>query len=407
MAGRRFFTGLIGTAAVAAAVLVFGAGAAPAADTIKIGGIFDITGATSDVGADYAVAAKDAVAYINANGGVNGRPIEIVANDYAYKIPDAVNLYKTYKDDGIYLIQGWGTGDTNALKEMVNADKIVYMSASYDTGISHPQDWTNTDGKAMPGTPYNFFVGTSYGDSIKAAMQFVKDSWTDKTRAPKVVFIYPDHPYGKNPIPAGKEMAKSLGLEIGPDQDVSLKATEAVSQLTAMKAFNPDFAWIGGTVASAAVIVKDAAKIGLTTKFLINVWGFNENLARLAGGAAQERVFGMVPFTMWGDNVPGMAPIMEMHNNNHKGDSHIQPYVQNWVSMMVMWEALKIADKKNALNADGVKAALETLKDFDTGGLSAPITFTSTDHRPNTALRIMTVNKDGAIVLVKKVEVKR
>ena len=81
MAGRQFFTGLIGTAALAATVLVFGAGAATAADPIKIGGIFDITGATSDVGADYAVAAKDAIAYINANGGVNGRSIEIVAND--------------------------------------------------------------------------------------------------------------------------------------------------------------------------------------------------------------------------------------------------------------------------------------------------------------------------------------
>ena len=41
----------------------------PAADPIKIGGIFAITGPTSDVGADYAVAAKDAIAYINANGG--------------------------------------------------------------------------------------------------------------------------------------------------------------------------------------------------------------------------------------------------------------------------------------------------------------------------------------------------
>jgi branched-chain amino acid transport system substrate-binding protein len=55
---------------------------------------------------------------------------------------------------------------------------------------------------------------------------------------------------------------------------------------------------------------------------------------------------------------------------------------------MVMWDALKIADKKNALNADGVKAALETIKDRDTGGLSAPITFTPTDHRPNTAGRL-------------------
>jgi branched-chain amino acid transport system substrate-binding protein len=391
MKGRRFFTGLLGAAA-AATVLLAG-GPATAADPIKIGGIFAITGPTSDVGADYAQAAKDATAYINANGGVNGRPIELIANDYAYKIPDAVSLYKTYKDDGIFLIQGWGTGDTNALKEMVNADKIIYMSASYDSALTDPTK-----------TPYNFFVGTSYGDSIRAAMQFVKDTWTDKSRAPKVVFIYPDHPYGKAPIPAGKEMAKALGIEVGDDQSVALSATEAVSQLTDMKKFNPDYAWIGGTIASSAVIIKDAAKLGLQTKFLTNVWGFNENLVKLAGDAAKDRVFGMVPFTMWGDDVPGMKPVMEIHKKNHPTDSHIEPYIQNWVSMMVMWEALKRA---KTMDSAGVKAALETIKDFDTGGLSAPITFTPTDHRPNTSLRIMTVNKDGKIVLVKQVSVER
>jgi hypothetical protein len=109
----------------------------------------------------------------------------------------------------------------------------------------------------------------------------------------------------------------------------------------------------------------------------------------------------MVPFIMWGADVPGMKPVMEMHKKKHPNDTHIQPYIQSWVSMMVMWEALKRADKNKALNADGVKAALETLKDFDTGGLSAPITYTPTDHRPNTSLRIMKVNKDGKIKTVK------
>jgi branched-chain amino acid transport system substrate-binding protein len=395
MAGRRYLSGLIGTAALAATVLI-GAGTAAAADTIKVGGIFDTSGATSDVGADYAVGAKDAAEYINANGGVNGKKIELTANDYAYKIPEAVSLYKTYKDDGVFLIQGWGTGDTNALKDMVNADKIVYMSASYDSLLNDPAK-----------TPYNFYVGTAYGDSIRAAMLYVKDTWTDKSRAPKVAFIYPDHPYGKNPIPSGKEMAKSLGFEIGDDQFVPLNAKEATSQMTALKQFNPDWAWIGGTTASTAVIVKDAAKLGLGTKFLINVWGFDENLAKLAGEAANERAYGITPFALYGANVPGMKPILEMHQKKHPNDSHLTRYVQSWTSMMVMWEALKRADKSNALNADGVKAALETLKDFDTGGLAAPITYTSKDHRPNTALNISKVNKDGKIEVVKQVTLER
>ncbi|MDT8395480.1 MAG: ABC transporter substrate-binding protein [bacterium] len=357
-------------------------------EPIVIGGIFDTTGATSDVGQDYAVAAVDAADYINANGGVNGRPVEIIANDYAYKPDKAVELYKTYKDKGIFLIQGWGTGDTNALKALVSKDKIVYISASYDSLINDPAK-----------TPYNFYASTAYGDAIRAAMQFVHDSGKNK-----VVFIYPDHPYGKNPIPAGKAMAAELGLEVGPDQFVALNATDAVSQLTNMKQFNPDFAWIGGTVASTAVIIKDAAKLGLDTKFLVNVWGFDENLVKLTGDAAKERVYGMGPFAMWGADVPGMAAPMSMHTKKHPDDSHTVHYIQGWSSMMVMWEALK---KAETLDGPGVKAALETINDLDTGGLTAPITFTPTDHRPNTTLNINMIDADGKIVTVKNVTMER
>jgi branched-chain amino acid transport system substrate-binding protein len=362
-------------------------------EPLKIGGIFDTTGPTSGVGKDYAVGAKDAADYINANGGVNGRMIELIANDYAYVPDKAVELYKTYKDQGIFLIQGWGTGDTNALKGFVAEDQIVYMSASYDSGLNDPSK-----------TPYNFYVGTSYGDALRAAMQYVKDTWTGD-RPPKVVFIYPDHPYGKNPIPSGKKYAEELGFEIGEDQIVSLSATDAISQLSNMKKFNPDWAWIGGTTPSTAVIIKDAAKLGLDTKFLINVWGFDENLPKLTGEASHERAYGMAPFTFYGVDVPGMAPIVEMHEKNHPNDEHLVRYVQAWVSMMVMWDALKNAE---TLDGPGVKTALEKIKDFDTGGLTAaPITFTPTDHRPNTTLFIYKVDANGKQVPVTKATLER
>jgi len=357
-------------------------------EPIVIGGIFDTTGPTAGVGKDYAQGALDAADYINANGGINGRPVELIANDYAYKPDKAVELYKTYKDKGIFLIQGWGTGDTNALKALISKDEIVYISASYDSLINDPAK-----------TPYNFYASTSYGDAIRAAMQFVKESGSSK-----VVFIYPDHPYGKNPIPAGKAMAAELGLEVGPDQFVSLGATDAVSQLTNMKKFNPDWAWIGGTVSSTAVILKDAAKLGLDTKFIINVWGFDENLPKLAGDAVKERAYGMGPFAMWGADVPGMKAPMEIHEAKHPDDSHTVHYIQGWSSMMVMWEGLKRA---KALDGPSVKAAIETLKDYDTGGLTAPVTYTPTDHRPNTTLNINMMDAEGKIVTVKSVTLER
>ncbi|MBE0557601.1 MAG: ABC transporter substrate-binding protein, partial [Proteobacteria bacterium] len=59
------------------AVFMF-SGVGFAQQTIKIGGIFDLTGATGDVGAPYAVAARDYINYVNKQGGVNGKKIELI-----------------------------------------------------------------------------------------------------------------------------------------------------------------------------------------------------------------------------------------------------------------------------------------------------------------------------------------
>lgn len=372
--------------------LVFWGCAKKEAEPIKIGGIFDITGPTSAVGKDYAQAAKDAERYINENGGVNGRKVQLIANDYAYKIPEAVSLYKQYKDvDKVFVIQGWGTGDTNALKQQANKDNIVYISASYDSALNDPSK-----------TPYNFYVGTSYSDGIRLAMKFVKDSFSQMfpdagNRAPRVVFIYPDHPYGKAPIPAGKAMAKELGMKVGPDEIVGLRAIDATSQLLHMKDFDPDFAWVGGTTPSTSVVVKDTAKLGLRTKIISNVWGFDENLIKLAGAAGNDRIYGMAPFAFWGENVPGMKAAMAAAKKTDPEGIHTVRYIQGWSAMMVMWEGLKRADKAGQLNGPGLKKALESLENFSTGDLTASISFTPTDHRPNTALRIFKMSNNKLV----------
>ena len=47
------------------------------------------------------------------------------------------------------------------------------------------------------------------------------------------------------------------------------------------------------------------------------------------------------------------------------------------------------------LTGPNIKASLETLDEFDTGGVSVPITFTADDHRGSKGLRIYIV-EDGA-----------
>jgi len=377
--------------AMVAAMALCVSGAAFSATAIKIGHLADLTGPTGEVGKPYAQGVQDYKDWVNKNGGINGKQIDMPMFDYAYDKNKAVNQYKKYKEDGVVAIQGWGSGDTEALSKSTGDDKIPYISASYSAHLTDPAK-----------TPYNFFCAPDYTTALRAGLKYLKDSWKEK-RAPKIVFIYPNVPYGIAPIKGGKEYAKELGFEVLSDENVDLKAIEANSQLLSVKNKGADFAWTGGTTNSTAVILKDAKKLGLTTKFFSNIWGIDETTPKLAGGA-EEGALVMAGSVVYGAPVPGMG---QLEQASRYPGAPVTHYIRGYVSMMVLAEALKIADKKGQLNGPGVKAALETLKDFDTGGLTpAKLTFTPTDHRPSMTVNIMEMQK-GRLVLKKTIELPR
>ncbi|TAL15838.1 ABC transporter substrate-binding protein [bacterium] len=362
---------------------------AAAADVIKIGHLAALTGPTSDVGTSYAEGVRAYADYINSKGGVNGKKIEVLTRDYAYDKKTAVTLYRSLVADGIIALQGWGTADTEALKDQVNVDKIPDLSASYSANLTNPAD-----------APYNFFIAADYTTQLRGALKYAKDNWKE-SRKPRVAFVYPNHPYGIAPIKGAKAYAEEIGFEILTDENVALNAQEATTQILSLKNGAPDFVWIGGTTASTSVILKGAKQNGLKTQFIINIWGNDESLPKRAEGA-EEGVWGLHANSAYEDDAPGMKAIKEVT----KGVPQTIHYIRGWVSMMVMTEALKIADKAGKLSGEGIKEALETLKNFDTGGLTAPVTFTATDHRPNMSVKIFTF-KSGQLKKVASVELER
>jgi len=379
-------------ASMVAALALILSGVAFSAETIKVGHLADLTGPTGDVGKPYAQGVQDYKEYVNAHGGINGKKIDMQMFDYAYNKDKAINQYKKYKEDKVVAIEGWGTGDTEALTGFVSADKIPYISASYSAHLTDPKK-----------APYNFFAAADYTTALRAGLLYIKESWKEK-RAPKIVFIYPNVPYGISPIKGGKEYAKELGFEVLSDENVDLKAIEANSQLLSVKNKGADFGWIGGTTNSTAVILKDAKKLGLTTKFFSNIWGIDESTPKLAAGA-EEGALVMAGSTTYGANVPGMKLLMEITKNQ----AQPTPFIRGYVSMMVLVEALKRADQATGgkITGPAVKDALETFRDFDTGGLApGKITYTATDHRPFMSVNIMEFQK-GKLVIKKTMTLPR
>jgi branched-chain amino acid transport system substrate-binding protein len=356
------------------------------AQEIKVGGIFDLTGITADVGKPYAQGVRDAVQWVNDNGGIHGKKIRFIDSDYGYKIPEANATYKRLTGtEKVILINGWGTGDTEALKSVVAGDKVPYFSASFSAHLTDPAR-----------TPYNFFVGPSYSDVLRAWLTWVKQDWKDKSRNPRVAFFYGDNAYGKSPIEAGRRFCKETGVDLVAEEVLPGIVQDATSQLLDMQQKGADYAFTQVTVTNFSVVLRDARKLGLKTKWGSNTWGFGENLIAVARDAAEGVVAAMLnpPF---GESVPGMAKIVEFHRKNHPSDVHDTNYVRGWSYVMVWSEGLRRADQAKALTGEGIKAALETLKDFDVGGLAAPVTYTAADHRPTTKVSLYQI-QGGKIV---------
>ena len=67
-------------------------------------------------------------------------------------------------------------------------------------------------------------------------------------------------------------------------------------------------------------------------------------------------------------------------------------YVQGWWTMAVMVEGLRrVVAQGQDLTGENIKAALESLTDFDTGGVTVPISFTPDDHRGSKGMRMFEV----------------
>lgn len=156
-------------------VLALGAFVVNAQDgePIKVGAIFDLSGATGDVGTPYGEGVIAYVDWANSNGGINGRPIELLSQDYAYSVETAENLYTEFVAEGVVVFMGWGTGDSEAMRGRVAEDEIPFISASYSANLNDPMD----------SAPYNFLVATTYNDQLTIMMTHMFHEWVDAGNA--------------------------------------------------------------------------------------------------------------------------------------------------------------------------------------------------------------------------------
>ena len=103
------------------------------------------------------------------------------------------------------------------------------------------------------------------------------------------------------------------------------------------------------------------------------------------------------PCAFFGQNYKNMDKVVataKKHNPTVPTEQRLIRTVQAWGDALLLWEAMKRADKAGDLTGAGImKKGFETLSNFDIGLGASPISFTSADHRPTTGCLVQEWNK--------------
>ncbi len=416
---------------------------------VKVRILIDLTGATAFEGVPFYYGEYDYLRELNGKGGIAGRcPIEIEAQDYAYSVPKAREIYEGWKKapdwDKVVTVFGWGTGDSVELAPAVKADRKPFLSASYIGFLGAPEE-TNHEISipelgpqfndaffptkfSSEGFPFNFYAGTDYSTGARIAMFHIK-----LLGGKRVGHFYCTQLYCKGPIPAAREYAKRQGLELGRDLTLELTYDQVrydadvrsyFQQEKDHKLANPtyqivDWIWMGNTSKTTAYLANSIANIvnkpeaqgglGLDVQIMVNNWGFDEDLYARCPGACADIVHGIMPFVAYGDGrAASMAKLTQLHDKwraldaqdggGEKSYRNVR-YVQGYVNaMMFEIAAERVVAAGKTITGESIKEALETFQNVDTGGLTDKLNFSPTDHRPQSNESIYKFDATGKMV---------
>ncbi|MDE2762277.1 MAG: ABC transporter substrate-binding protein [Gemmatimonadota bacterium] len=350
-----------------------------AANAIKVGAIFDLTGPTADVGTDYADGMRGYVDWINMRGGIEGRPVQLVYQDYAYQVSRAEQLYTQFVAEGVVAFMGWGTGDTEALRIRITEDEIPFSSASLSHVLGDPAE-----------APYNFLVATSYSDQFRIALDWIARNHGDGT--PVVALMHMASPFGLSPVrQGGIEFAEARGIDLTL-YEMPRGAVDYTAEFSRIRQSGAGYVVFQNTSGPAAVAVQNARSLGLEATFICLNWCSNAQLVRIAGDAV-EGVMGTMPYAPLGVDVPGTRVIREyLDAKGESAEGKTNAYTQAWWTFAVFAEAMRqVLAAGDELTGAKIKAALETFTEFDMQGVTVPLTFTPTDHLGSKGLRIFRV----------------
>lgn len=391
--------------AVATTVFIFifiFTGCAPQPDAgtkpLKLGLNLCLTGKAAEKCTVMAHGKMDCFKYINEElGGVEGHPIELHWYDNSYDAAKSVTVLNKLMEEGSLFFTTNASYDMSACMEIANRSGFAGMAVYSSPVLVHP--------------PKHIYAQVpDYGDGWAAFTKYyVKNIWKGSGK-PKMALHLLNNTTGYGVRDAARALASDLGIDIVATEEHTTTTVSEIESLTRIKGKNPDIIFIASTPAPTSVIIKNAKELNMYPGIPIasGQAGFTKKLIDLAGADVVEGVYGVFPTVLWGEDVPGMAKLVEYCKKYHPEDEGNLDYLVTWAEALIDAEILRQAVKNTdyAVLAKGNEESWQAtemngfkrVKNFDVRGLHGQVDFSNPeDYRGSKTLRIYQV-KNGTLV---------
>ncbi len=219
-------------------------------DTIKIGGIFPLSGSVAVYGTECRNGVELAINEINAAGGINGKMLELVAEDDEGSPEKSVNAYKKLvtKDKCSIIIGSLTSGCTAAISSLAQAQKVLLLApAATQTDITDAGDYVF---RACFIDPFQGTVGGKFAledlGAKNAAVLY--DVQTDYS-----IGLYENF----------KVVFEQGGGKVVAEESYSTGDKDFNAQLTKIKTTNPDVVYLPDYYGTVALIAKQLRAQGI------------------------------------------------------------------------------------------------------------------------------------------------
>lgn len=328
-------------------------------DTVKVGTFLALSGPGASLGVPIKKGIESYIAYVNENGGVNGRQIEYIIEDDAYDPAKSIAVTKKLVEQDKVLCVGpaLGAAGTLAVKDYLLSNHVPMV---------HPMNGSSK--VALPIDKYLFPVQPLYTNEAAFMVKFGKE----KLESKKIAVIYENGDYGKEGLEGVKKAALDNGLEIVYEGAVEGKDIDFSTQVMKSKEAGADTVVVYGILNLFSGIVKEAQQQSYAPYFITFYPNLDIRMYELGGDAVTDKVYvtGWIPNP--DPNDPKYQEFVEIYKKNNGGEAPSGLATAGFVGAEIIVEGIKRAGED--LNRDTFIAALETFDGF-TGIQAPPVTY--------------------------------